>query len=290
MKNAIRLLATDLDRTLLGADGRVSLENRAALHRAHEAGIKVVLCTGRAFTETRNIIDQIGLDLDATITVNGALISDAATGHTLESSPFGYEEACEVARWFLNRGHSVLWLIDRDAAGFDGYAIRNPGLHAKAADWLERSPVEMEVIDTLPPAGHEVLRITIVDDTAALEQISSEFTAAFDGRYEHNVLPVVAYQFIVIETFAPGITKWHGIRQLCKRWRIPESATAAIGDDVNDVAMIRHARLGAAVANAHASVKAVARIDVAHHDEHGVAEFIDQLLAGGYASLLQRSA
>ena len=82
------LLAIDLDGTLLDSSHRVPPENRAALHAAHAAGIRIVLCTGRSFPETRPVLDEIGLDLDATVTVFGAVLTDVRTGRTLERLPF----------------------------------------------------------------------------------------------------------------------------------------------------------------------------------------------------------
>ena len=81
--SSFKLLAVDLDGTLLDSAHRVPARNRAALHRAHQAEIKIVLCTGRSFTETRPILDEIGLDLDASVTAGGAILTDVATSKTI---------------------------------------------------------------------------------------------------------------------------------------------------------------------------------------------------------------
>lgn len=272
------LLAVDLDSTLLGRDGRLSPRNRAALHRAHTAGIKVVLCTGRSYTETRGVIDQIGLDLDATVTVGGALITDVATGRTIERVAIPADVARAASLWFAERGYCVLWLLDAHESGFDGYVVAGARRHAAIDLWLSKSPVSMRECVGLPDCGILPLRLTIIDETAELERVSVDLRRAFDQRLTHNVILVRSYGFTVIESFAHPVDKWFGILKLCRRWSIDPARTVAIGDDVNDLPMVQHAGLGVAVGNAIPSVRAAAKRIVADSAEDGVAELIDSLL------------
>lgn len=284
------LLAIDLDGTLLDRRGQVSAENRAALHAAHAAGLKIVLCTGRSFTETRPILDQIGLDLDATVTVGGALITDVATGRTIERREIDAALAAESLAWFRARRKTVLWLTDRDAAGYDGHCLWHEQRHPAIGRWLEKSGCSMRLSDTIPEQMPAALRITIVDEPAALEQIALPFREAFGERFSFNVINVPLYEFSVLETFAGDVTKWTGVQRLCRRWNIDPARTATIGDDVNDVSMIQHAGLGAAVGNAIEAVKKIAKLTVRSHDEHGVAEFVRHLLCAPRSTSTRRVA
>ena len=101
------LLAIDLDGTLLNSAHELPSENRAALHRAHEAGLRIVLCTGRSYPETQPILDDIGLDLDATVTVFGAVITDVRTGRTLERTAFPLHVAYRLTDWLRARDFTV---------------------------------------------------------------------------------------------------------------------------------------------------------------------------------------
>lgn len=273
------LLAIDLDGTLLNSNHSVSPENRAALHRAHEAGLHIVLCTGRAYVETLPVVHEIGLDLNATITVFGAVITDVDSGRTLERSPVPRETSREVLAWLQERGYTVLWLIDRDQAGFDGYVVSGPRRHSAVDGYMQLSPCEMESVARLPDQASDPLRISIIDDRPVLEPVSAELEAAFAGRLTHNVLVAPTWNLTVIEAFAPQVNKWYGLQKLCERWRIDPARTVAVGDDVNDIEMIRHAGLGVAMANARDSVKAVADRLTTGHNEAGVARLIDELLS-----------
>jgi Cof subfamily protein (haloacid dehalogenase superfamily) len=274
------LLAIDLDGTLLDSEHHVPPRNRAALHAAHEAGLKIVVCTGRSYTETRPILNEINLDLDAAVTVGGALLTEVATGRTIDSTAIELEIALEAAEWFLERGYTVLWLRDATTAGFDGYLIEAARRHPVIDRWFGATPCRMHELSGLPTDGQPPLRVTIVDEIEVLDQVSAEFRRVFDGRLTSNVICVPAYGFTVLEAFDAAVDKWYGIQKLCGRWAIDPARTVAVGDDVNDLPMIEHAGLGVAVANAKPAVKRVAGRVVAANDECGIADFIEELLRG----------
>lgn len=273
------LLAVDLDGTLLDGGGKLPERNRAALQRAHEAGMRIVLCTGRSFTETRPVLDALGLDLDAAVTLGGALVSEARTGRTLLATPFAHALACEIAQWLLDEGNTVLWVHDPTEAGFDGYAIRGRRRHPAVDIWIERTPCVIRETDAPPDGAHRALRLTVVDDWEPLRGIAQGVSERFDGRVTFNVIEVRSLKFTVIETFAAPVSKWYGIRALCERWGVDPRRTAAIGDDVNDLPMVRGAGLGMAVANAVDEVREAADVCVARHDDCGVAEAVERVLA-----------
>lgn len=275
---AVDLLAVDLDGTLLTKAGKIPPRNREALHRAHEAGVKVVLCTGRSYSETRPVIEQLGLALDATVTVGGALITDVATGRTLHSSPMPREFADELLAWYQSREYTVLWLHDASTVGFDGYVVNGRNRHAAIQIWLDWSPCSMREAGAPPPDAPEPLRLAVVDNLAALRDVSRDLAAAFGERHTHHVIDVPAYRFTVVETFAPNVDKWQGILQLCERWGIDPTRTAAIGDDVNDLPMLRAAAVSAAPANAKPEALAAARLVVCENDEGAVADFCERVL------------
>lgn len=278
------LLAVDLDGTLLDSSHRLPPENRAALHAAHAAGIRIVLCTGRSFPETRPILSEIGLDLDATVTVFGAILTDVRTGHTLERLAFELKLAYRLTDWFRQRGYAVLWLNDADEAGFDGYVIDGPRRHPAVDRWVEHTPCRVHCVRDVSGDVYSPVRISIIDDPEVLEQLSPEVRREFDGQIAWNLLRAPAYSLTIIEAFAPRANKWYGIQRLCQRWGIDPGRTVAIGDDINDLAMVRHAGLGVAMANAHPEVRQAARVAVGDNDCCGVAELISGLLDGGRRS------
>lgn len=274
-----QLVAIDLDGTLLDSSHRVPATNRDALHRAHAAGLRIVLCTGRSFTETRDILEQIGLDLDATVTVFGALISDARSGATLERTAMDAVVAVEFTHWLMSYGYAVLWLTDPHQAGHDGYAFDGPRRHPAYDRWLEMSPCRVERRSAPDRNLTPPLRISIIDERGSLQAMSAELAARFAGRVAHNVLDAPSYDLTVIECFAPQINKWVGVERLCRRWGLDPARTVAVGDDVNDVALLCGAGLGVAMGNARPEARAAATLTTGTNDEFGVATLLDAVLA-----------
>jgi hypothetical protein len=276
-----RLLAIDLDGTLLRATGEISPRNRDALHRAHQAGMKIVVCTGRCFAETRPVLQDIGLDLDAVVTVSGAVVSDAASGRTLARSVLCSDLGVELVHWLRERGYAVLWVHDADQAGFDGFLLDGPHLHEALERWLHTSPCRVDRVRELPQVAFDPVRVTVLDEPGLLEPVAGELGRRFGPRVSYNYLGIRNYTVGLLEVFAAGVTKWRGIAELCRRWEIDPAATVAIGDDMNDLDMIRCAGLGVAVANARPAIVAAARRVVSHHEADGVGELIDDLLREG---------
>lgn len=283
MENAIGdmhcdLLAVDLDGTLLDSQHELPDANRAALHRAHEAGVKIVLCTGRAFTETRPVIAQIGLELDAAVTVFGALVTEVATGRTVHRHAIEPALARAATAWFHARDYPVLWLTDPDECGTDGFVTQRSRWHAALDRWLTKSPCCVSIVDEIPAVVGAPLRLSIIDSTDALDGISESFTTDFGERLVHNVLHAPPYDLALIEVFAAPVNKWYGVQQVCARWGIDAQNTVAVGDDVNDLAMIIQAGLGVAMGNAHPAIRGAARAVTATNDACGVARLVDALL------------
>lgn len=274
------LIAIDLDGTLLDSSHAVPAANREALHRAHAAGLKIVLCTGRAFPETQPIIAQIGLDLDATVTVFGTLITDVASGRTLERACFAPADARTLAAWFMAREYAVIWLCDRDGPGHDGYIIDGRRRHAALDRWLGLTPCRFSRTASLAECVEPTIRLTIIDDAPLLEALAPDLTRDLGHRIRFNMLRAPAYDLIVLEAFPRHVSKWYGIERLCRRWSIDPRRTVAIGDDVNDIDMLQHAGLGVAMANGRPEARQAARRITVSNDEAGVARVIHDVLEG----------
>jgi hydroxymethylpyrimidine pyrophosphatase-like HAD family hydrolase len=183
--------------------------------------------------------------------------------------------------WMAERQQSVVWTHDRHAYDFDGFVLPGARRHPAVDRWVQRTVCILHP----PPAdaltAYEALRFSVIDEPAVLADLARDYVAHFGDRVSHNVIHVPAYDFTVLETFAGGVDKWTGIVRLCRHWDIDPAATAAIGDDVNDLPMIRNAGLGAAIGNARPEVQAAAQRVVASNDDCGVAELLEAILAGG---------
>lgn len=281
------LLAVDLDGTVLDRAHRIPEANRAALQQVHNRGLRIVFCTGRTLAETWPIgrPEGLGFRLSGVVTAGGALVCevvpDGDSGVCLETiARVGVprDTALSLTRWFQALGYAVLWFIDANQRGVDGYILDGPRRHPAVDRWREASPNTIVDVAELPPDVDEPLRVSIVDDRDALAEVAAGMIREFRGRLTYNLLDAPAYNLTVVETFAPQVDKWFAIKMLCDRWGIDVSRTIAIGDDVNDVALVREAGLGVAMGNAHPHVRDVADRITGTNDACGVAQFLNQLL------------
>ena len=98
------------------------------------------------------------------------------------------------------------------------------------------------------------------------------------GRLHAQVLHSPRYTGFILELSPAGVTKWSGVRHVAEGWGIAESEICAVGDDVNDIPMIRAAGLGIAMGNAQPAVKAAADRIAPTHDADGLAQVVEWLL------------
>ncbi len=281
MNDEYRFLAVDVDGTLLNSRNQLPAANREALHRAHGAGMKVCLCTGRSVAEARSVIDQLSLDSDAGVFVFGAIVSRLPAGDTLHRTTIPEPTTTRLVSYFRSRAYPVLVLYDVVQTGVDYRFVpgeRNPEVFEQ---WLAMAPARVERIDDWHPGSHDPVRVTIIIAPEHISDTMASLQREFPPD-EVKVNPIFApnYGLHVVECFAPDVSKWHGITQLAGPMGIAGSEIVAIGDDINDLEMIRGAGLGIAMGNAIEPIKEAASWQAPTHDACGVAAAIDALLAG----------
>jgi hypothetical protein len=277
-----RLLAIDLDGTLFDSGGRVSEQNRAAVKRARQAGMLVALCTGRGLIETRYAIDALEHE-GPVVLAGGALVSDPTTGRTLHRATIEPALAAQLTTHLRRQKQAVLVLLDPEPQEHDYLVVGPEDLNDNTRWWFDAIGADVKYVqDPDPRDMHHALRVGIVAPQRFMASIQTDLLTRFDPQ-------IVAHHFLavkhdhedvhVLEVFAQGVNKWSGLSWLAEEHRIGLDETAAIGDHINDVAMIANAACGIAMGNAIDSVKAVARHTTLDNDQHGVAAAIDRLIA-----------
>ncbi len=273
-RSPIRLVATDIDGTLLRSDGTVSERNRRALHAASDAGLVIALVTGRPARWLDPMVEMTG-HLGVAVGANGAVLYDLATEQVLALHTISPELMREVAADIRTEFPQVRYAVEfgLDFAAEQGYThdwAVNPELDRAGnpipaprvgplADITDQAAVKLLGKDrTADPDSFLAAAAAIVGDRATLTHSSS---------------------FGLLEISAPGITKATGLAELAGRHGIGAHEIAAIGDMPNDIPMLEWAGRSYAVANAHSSVKAVADQVTISNDEDAVAVLIEGLLA-----------
>lgn len=271
---SIRLIATDLDGTLLGADKAVSPRNVRALRQCLEAGIEVMLASGRSHHAIARIARDFGLEGCLIMSSNGARLDETAQGPLLFEDNISPETAREAAKRLIEAGIYVECYSDEIIYMANRVSVRHhdhqPGL---AKDGVTRFVDEAQ---RLLQEGTLNTRKLIVfsDETATLER----------ARRLMDGLPLDCSQSDTdnLEIMARGAGKGRALLWYAQRRGFERGEIMTFGDQLNDLPLLAASGWPVAMENAVPELKAQARLLAPHHDCSGVAQIIENyVLKGG---------
>lgn len=257
----LRLVASDLDGTLLRRDGSVSARTRQALVRVQDLGARVVLVTARAQDTLRPLALAAGISTLA-ICCNGAIAYDVERDAVLRAVTMDIDTVCNLivalraevsdVAFALRRGHEFVCEpgYRQLGGGLDGVTLGE-------ALALAREPA-VKLVVRHPSLGADELLLRV----RGLDSDGFEAT--------HSGAPFV-------EISAAGVSKGSGLADLCADLGLASSDVIAFGDAPNDIPMLRWAGRGVAMANAHPSVLAVAEEVAPSNEDDGVAVTLERL-------------
>jgi len=276
------LLALDLDGTLVGPDNAVAQDVARAVREACEGGLMVCLATGRSYIETIDIWRRLELPppYQPLILIGGALVSEPDTGRTLYQRTIPRRLAREFADALNVAGHAAMGIVDAWRCGFD-YYLADPGGDSLADRlWFSKMNVKVRRVAALAEAEptQPILRINAVAEGQAGQELAEKLTEQFQGRLNVHRILAPNYGVTIVEAFADGADKFSALRYVAQARRLPSRRIVAVGDDVNDIEMIRRAGLGVAMPQSPPAVRRVAD----YFAEKGLEEFIRRLCGGQF--------
>lgn len=266
----VRLVATDLDGTLLRSDGAISERTRSVLQQASAAGIVVVLVTGRPPHTLRKAAQAAGVS-GLAICSNGAVVYDLDRAAIVRHTALDVDTAARLIHALRGAVPDVCFAFvrgERFACEPAYHAISQARDHADG--FLELATLgEARALCVEAPTKLIARHASINAD----ELLAMVHALGLDGfEATQSGAPYV-------EVAAAGITKAHALEALCADLGIQASEVVAFGDAPNDLPMLRWAGLSVAVANAHPHLLAEAHEIGLANDDDGVAVVIERLLA-----------
>ncbi len=274
MRN-IKLIALDLDGTLLNSDKQLSEENKAALTRAASEGIEIVPATGRFYKGMPQIIRDLPF-VNYVISINGAQVYDVKNGKTVCGSEIPWERAVSVME-FLD-GIDVIYDCYQD-----GWGRMTQRLYDKAEEYAANIH-SLEMIKKLRTPVPE-LKACIEERKSGVQKIQAFFRDMDFRARMLEELPVKFPDLVVttsivnnIEINSKDATKGIALKKLADYLEIPVSQTMAFGDDFNDITMLETAGIGVAMENAAEEVKNAANYVTDSCDSNGVANAVNHFL------------
>ena len=270
----IRLMAFDLDGTLLNAAKELTPRNRSALERAADKGIQIVPTTGRLFQAIPEEIRAFPF-LRYAITINGAAVFDTLTGDNLYRAEIPLENAIGIMS-YLDQ-FPVIYDCYKDNGGlmtrsmWDQAEVFAPNAYYVRSIRTMRKPVP-ELKEFLLQQGGSVQKIQLFSTDPALRTaLLKELPLRFDG------LSVSSSVERNVEINHKDANKGAALMGLASRLGLTRSQVMSFGDGLNDISMIREAGVGVAMQNAVEEVKSAADLITGSCEESGVAQVIEQL-------------
>ncbi|MFB5674386.1 Cof-type HAD-IIB family hydrolase [Paenibacillus terreus] len=282
----MKLIAVDLDGTLLNADSRISEVNASAVRKAQESGIKVAIATGRAVYDVQEKLKEAGLNAPI-ISANGAAVHDDqkrllisypmdrslafSVLAWLEENEFYYEVMTDQAIYSPQKGHQILTIeMDRVLSANPDVTLKEL-IYATEKQYSQAGIVRIASYEHIPQEAEIYNILAFSLEEHKLEKGRSRF------RNDSSLTMVVSsdHNFEVEDTRA---SKGNALAYLASHLGIPMEDTVAIGDSYNDISMLTSAGKGIAMGNAHDEIKALCDDVTLTNIENGVAYAIERLL------------
>lgn len=260
---AIKLVAVDMDDTLLDGTLKVSPRTCDAINKAHEQGALVTICTGRMFSSALPFAQKLNMKAPI-ITYNGGMIRSALTKEMLFHKTIAPDVAGEIVALFREKGWYLQSYLDDEL-----YVVER----CEKAKLYER----MAGVSAIPVGEkfysmrHEPTKMLALAQPHEILEIQEIINKEFAGE-----IFAATSKSTYLELTHPSVNKGHALGLLAESLNIFREEVMAIGDSNNDVPMLEYAGLGVAMGNATDKIKAVAQAVTGHNNAHGVAEAIEK--------------
>ena len=277
----IRLLALDIDGTLTDPSYQVPARNIAALRAAHEAGIQIVLATGRRHDYAMPIAQELGFPV-CLISSNGALIR-SSVGETFFTDKLPANTARELIQYMDEfRGHAVL-TFDRAAniPGNDSLVLESADeLNTTIARWMELNRPYIKFVSPLEDAlTEDPLQAMYCGRVAFMGSLQQRLSRAgfldkmtvLKTQYDHRDL-------CILDILNRECSKGHALKRWAVQQGIEREQVMAIGDNYNDLEMLEYAGLPVVMGNASNDMKQSGWRVTGSNAENGVAQAVEELL------------
>jgi Cof subfamily protein (haloacid dehalogenase superfamily) len=263
-----RLIVADIDGTLVTRNREITPGVLAAVREAQSRGVRVCLATGRIWLSARQYFERLGADPPA-ILYNGGLVYDFRTDTVLRRIHLDYEHARAVLE-ILREVPEVqphVYAGDRVYTGrvnelTDRYR-RKDGIHVEEVGdlvaFLPRDPMKILIVGARPDLERAVSRI---------RTIPMPINTVFSEETYLEILPV-------------GSSKGVALEFVAARLEVPVSQVIAVGDNLNDLEMLRTAGLGVAMGNAPEALRMAADVVTRTNDEEGLRDVIERFVLHG---------
>ncbi|WP_434433553.1 sugar-phosphatase [Lactiplantibacillus paraplantarum] len=263
---SVKLIAIDMDGTLLNEHSELNPATIQAVHDANAQGIKVVICTGRPLSGVTPFLKQLGLtgEDNYVITFNGSMVQ-TITGNIITGLTLSHNDYIDIET--LSRKLNVHCHVESEDHIYT--ANRNISPYTVGESALVNMPIRFRTPEEMRP-DLPIVKCMFIDHgpllTAAIEQLPTAFAERFT---------IVRSEAYFLEFMNPAASKGNALKTLANHLHLTADEVMAIGDQGNDLSMLRYATNSVAMGNAIDEAKQIARYETKTNIDDGVAHAIE---------------
>lgn len=283
-----KLIAIDLDNTLLNSYGKISHKNKKAIKRAKKNGIEVIIASGRHITSVKSFANQIKCDKYA-ICGNGATLYDIQNNKVLYNCFIGKEKILEIIN--ICEENNIYYNVYTETEILTK-EIKYSALYYEQENKNKKSnyKTNIKVIENVyefvkNDQENNYLKVTVYNDDKEIFKSMIQLLRAINGisvldvgHISKKIVKIdnkdVEIKYYYTEITKENVNKWNTIEYLIKCLGISKEEVVAIGDNVNDKEMIENAGLGVVMGNSAQYIKEFGDIVVSDNNSDGVSEAI----------------
>ena len=272
-KNTYKLVAFDLDETLLLPDSSLSDDAIAILRALDERGVKIVPCTGRPYGGALPHLQRIGVDTPG-VFCNGAQLRTALSGDVLDECPLPVDDALAAIHMGLAMGgHPRVYMNDRV---YVSHIIEEDRSYSRRTSAVIEAVGDLSTFLTQEDAPLKMINvIKIINVMPSVESIPTIFE---QGRHFFKERVYITQSFSTfVEYMRSDATKGKGLKKLARRWGISKEEILVAGDHFNDMTMFEEAGFSIAPQNAQAIVRNAASCVCLSNAEDGVVKKLSEI-------------
>lgn len=287
-----KLIAIDLDGTLLNSFGEISTKNKEKLVEAHEKGAEVVLASGRTTESILNFATELGI-CNYLISGNGAIVYDIKKQKILTNKFMKKNRLLEVIKTCEESG--IYYNIYTEEAVITKSLKYNTLFYSKENEKKsDDKKTKIEIIEDIYKYVEEREKCDYTKVTICAEsfEMFSNVIEKLKEIKNVEVLDVsrmtkkiikcgddeIKLEYFYTEISNENVNKWTAIEYLMKILNIDKKDVIAIGDNINDKEMLSHAEVGVATGNSNPEIKKIAKLIVADNNSDGVSEAVEKIL------------
>lgn len=278
MSRRYQLIALDMDGTVLNEKKEIDGETRAAIHDALAAGLDVVFCTGRSYSEMETILKEFP-DMKYLCGESGALVMALRTGKILHQEKI--ETAVAELLLEASRRKDIMSCVFSNGVSY----MNQKDL--PLMDYYQMGQYQESFRDNCRQMEENVLE-KLLKDGCPMEKINLYHTSVQERTETRAWLKerqiraeVVDSETSSLECSPPGVSKATGLESLCRELGLTMEQAVMVGDADNDLAAMKAAGMAIAMGNANAHVKAICDLEVADNCHQGCAQAIRYVMAEG---------